>query len=105
AFIRLVSNPAFSQNAVSPIEAIILLEGNLSRPSHEFLADDLSFAEAAAYLKPNLSGHRQITDAYLLGLAIHHQAKLATFDKPLASLLPATMRKSDWIIELSRRPH
>lgn len=105
AFVRLVSTPSFSREAVSPVEAITLLEEALDRSTHEFWPDDLSFAEAAAYLRPDLSGHKQITDAYLLGLAIHHQTKLATFDRPLASLLPANKRKSDWIIELSRRVH
>ena len=105
AFVRIVSNPSFSTDAVSPVEAIGLIEEALGRSTHEFWPDDLSFAEAAAYLKPDLSGHKQITDAYLLGLAIHRQAKLVTFDKHLASLLPANKRKSDWIIELSRGVH
>jgi uncharacterized protein len=105
AFVRIVSNPAFSPEAVTPAEAIALLEENLRHPSHEFWPDDLSFAEAAAYLKPDLSGHKQITDAYLLGLAIHHQAKLATFDRALASLLPASRRKAEWVAEISRRTH
>jgi hypothetical protein len=38
--------------------------------------------------RTRLVGHRQITDAYLLGLALHKQAKLATMDKPVYSLLP-----------------
>lgn len=105
AFVRIVSNPSFSEEAVSPVEAVALLEEALDRSTHEFWPDHLSFAEAAAYLRPDLSGHKQITDAYLLGLAIHHQAKLATFDKPLASLLPAHKHKSDWIIEIPRRVH
>jgi|SRR6185437_2174558 len=105
AFVRLVSSPSFSTEAVSPVEAITLLGEALDRSTHEFWPDDLNFAEAAAYLKPDISGHKQVTDVYLLGLAIHHHAKLATYDKPLASLLPANKRKSDWIIELSRRVH
>jgi hypothetical protein len=87
------------------VEAIALLEENMRRPSHEFWTDDLSFIEAAAYLRADLSGHKQVTDVYLLGLAIHHQAKLATFDKSLPTLLPANKHKTDWIIEISRRVH
>lgn len=105
AFVRILSNPAFSRESVSPVEAIALLEDAIDRSTHEFWPDDLSLAEAAAYLRPDLSGHKQVTDAYLLGLAIHRRAKLATFDKPLASLLPASLRKSDWIIEIPRRAH
>jgi hypothetical protein len=34
-----------------------------------------------------LNGHQQITDAYLLGLAIHKKGRLATLDAGLASLV------------------
>ncbi|HEV2463997.1 MAG TPA: TA system VapC family ribonuclease toxin [Acidobacteriaceae bacterium] len=105
AFVRIVSNPAFSSRAVKLSEAVALLEENTQRSSHEFWRDNISFADAAAYLRPDLTGHKQVTDAYLLGLAIHHRSKLATFDKPLSTLLPASLRKSDWIVELSRRSH
>ena len=33
-----------------------------------------------------IRGHRQITDAYLAALARKHGAKLATFDRALASV-------------------
>jgi uncharacterized protein len=33
-----------------------------------------------------LQGHRQITDAYLLGLAIHNRGKLATLDRGILQL-------------------
>ncbi len=33
-------------------------------------------------------GHQQITDAYLLGLAIHNRGRLATLDRRATSLLP-----------------
>lgn len=105
AFVRIVSNPAFSRQAVTPVEAIVLLEENLQRSSHEFWPDTLSLAEAASFVSSKLSGHQQVTDAYLLGLAIHHRAKLVTFDKRLSSLLPANKQKSEWIIQLPQRVH
>ena len=105
AFVRIVSNPSFSPESVPPAEAVSLLEETVGRSTHEFWPDDLSLKQAVAYLKTELSGHNQITDAYLLGLAIHHQAKLVTFDKSLAALLPSGRRKSDWVIELSKRIH
>lgn len=33
-------------------------------------------------------GHRQVTDAYLAGLARHRSAQLATFDQGLVALHP-----------------
>jgi predicted nucleic acid-binding protein len=32
-------------------------------------------------------GHRQVTDAYLLGLAIHHKGRLVTLDRGVPALL------------------
>ena len=100
-FVRLISNPSYSKDATLPAEAIALLEENTHTDHHEFWADDLSYSQAIAPLKSKLSGHQQITDAYLLGLAIHRKGKLATFDRSIAALLPEGKRKSDWIVELS----
>jgi toxin-antitoxin system PIN domain toxin len=85
--VRILSNPAFSKHAVTPRQALKLLNENLSHPSHSFWPDDLTFADAAALLQQQLEGHRQITDAYLLGLAMHRKAKLVTLDRSLSALL------------------
>jgi hypothetical protein len=34
-----------------------------------------------------LVGHKQVTDAYLLGLAIRRKAKLITLDRSISALL------------------
>ena len=88
-------------NAVPPPEAIAVLEENTSTPHHEFWSDDIPYAKAIEPIRSKLSGHRQITDAYLLGLAMHRQGRLATFDRSIAALLPEGKRKADWIVELS----
>lgn len=84
-FVRIISNPAFSRDAVSPTEAKEYLASNLSSEKHRFMADSISYAKAVAPFG-TITGHRQITDAYLLGLALHHGARLATFDKAMAQL-------------------
>jgi uncharacterized protein len=86
-FVRIVSNPAFSQRAVSPSDALEVLEGSLRHRAHRFWTEDIAFAEAVAPFKRQLIGHQQLTDAYLLGLAIHKKGRLATLDPNLASLL------------------
>ena len=88
AFVRLVSNPAFSRDAVTPREAIALLAGNLKHRYHRFWGDEIGFGEAVEPLQGRLVGHRQVSDAYLLGLAIHKKGKLATLDQALLALLP-----------------
>jgi uncharacterized protein len=88
AFVRIVSNRAFSQRAVSPRDAVEVLSGSLNHPAHHFWTDDIGVPEALAAFGRRLLGHQQVTDAYLLSLAIHKKGKLATLDASLAALLP-----------------
>lgn len=85
-FVRIVSNPAFSRDAVSTQEANRYLASNLASPKHRFLADSISFSKAVAPFASAISGHRHVTDAYLLGLALHHDARVATFDQGMVRL-------------------
>ncbi len=87
-FVRIVSNPAFSKDAPAPGEAVRLLQANLRHSRHLYLADDVGFAALVGPLAGHLVGHRQVTDMYLLGLALRHGAKLATLDKGVTTLLP-----------------
>jgi predicted nucleic acid-binding protein len=54
----------------------------------EFWADSLSYAGATL---DHVRGHRQVTDAYLAGLAASRGGLLATLDEALAEELPATV--------------
>jgi len=87
AFVRILGNPRFSPSSVSPRQTLLALEAHLSEPAHLFWPDDIPVAECVAPLRQRLRGHRQITDAYLLGLAIRKRGTLATFDQGLMSLL------------------
>ncbi len=86
-FVRIVSNPAFSRDAVQPREASHVLAANTQAKDHTFWADDVPFAEAVAFAGMRLVGHQQVTDAYLLGLAIRHRGALATLDRHIATLI------------------
>ena len=86
-FVRIVSNPAFSRDAVTPREAASLLAANTSASDHELWPDELAFAEASAFAGARLVGHQQVTDAYLLGLALHRGGVLATLDQRITALV------------------
>src|SRR5271157_3046953 len=88
SFVRIVSNPVFSRRVVSPRDALEVLSGSLQHPAHRFWSEDVGVMEALAHFGRRLIGHQQITDAYLLGLAIHKKGRLATLDASLSSLLP-----------------
>jgi uncharacterized protein len=97
AFVRIISNPSFSPDALTPVDAVTLLQAYLNHPAHKFWADDLSLLQALEPLTSGLSGHQQVTDAYLLGLAIHKNGKFATMDRAISSLLPEKSRERDFI--------
>jgi len=98
AFVRVLSNPAFSPNALTPGDALALLQANLGHPAHRFWADEVSFAQALEPFAPRLTGHQQVTDAYLLGLAMHKKGKLATMDRAVRALLPVKSPERDFLI-------
>lgn len=85
-FVRIVSNPAFSRDALSPMEALALLEENLVHPAHQFWSDSLSVPAAVKRIEARLQGYKQLTDAYLLALAHRRKGVLATFDRGLRTL-------------------
>jgi hypothetical protein len=88
AFVRIISNPAFSPNALTPADALVLLGANLGHPAHRFWEENISFVAAVEPFGGRLVGHRQVSDAYLLGLVIHKKGMLATMDRAVSALLP-----------------
>jgi toxin-antitoxin system PIN domain toxin len=93
AFVRIVSNPAFSQEALSPAEALTLLGRNLSQKSHEFWPDDVGAVAALERSMSHIQGHRQLTDTYLLALAVRRKGTLATFDAGIQGLANRDLAK------------
>jgi predicted nucleic acid-binding protein len=53
--------------------------------NHHFWSDDLPLSALRARWSKGL-GHKQVTDAYLLALAIHNNASLVTFDSRIGAL-------------------
>ena len=84
-FIRLSLNPAVVSEVVGLATILSILRAFKNLGGHEFWADDLETPSVFSSITRPL-GHRQITDAYLLSLAKHHQGRLVTFDKGLRAL-------------------
>jgi toxin-antitoxin system PIN domain toxin len=89
ALVRVLSNPAFSPRALTLTDALQVLGRNVELPGHEFWADSIDLRQALGRMAVPLRGHQQITDAYLIALAIHNRGKLATLDRGMAQLAPA----------------
>ncbi|NRF68292.1 PIN domain-containing protein [Aquincola sp. S2] len=88
-FIRLAAMPAIGGPDASPRAALALLDETLQHPGHTFWADRHGAARFGALRSPLVVGHRQVTDAYLLGLAAEQKAALVTLDRGLVALAEA----------------
>lgn len=64
------------------------LRNETSQPNHVFWPDDISLLDQAFIDADKLLSPRQLTDAYLLALAVKHGGRLITLDKriPLNSV-------------------
>ena len=87
AFIRIMGNPGYAGGLGSTLEARRVLESFKRAPGYQFWSDDLSFCDATFF--PSLPASQDLTDIYLLALAMKRGGRLATFDQRLdASLVP-----------------
>jgi len=78
--IRVLSNPAYPTVESTPAEVGRRLRIACSSVEHHFWEDSVSLLDDSLFRLPAIRGHQQITDAYLLGLAIRNHGRLATFD-------------------------
>ena len=77
--VRILGNPARIDQHVPIARVVELLARFCEHSRHHFWRDDLSL-RAAAFNAAYVRGHQQVTDAYLLALAVKHGGRLATFD-------------------------
>lgn len=84
-FLRIVSHPRYPNPMRSPAEAAPVLADFCARPDHHFWGDDASLLDAGLVDSERLLACGQITDSYLLALAVRHGGQLATFDRRLVT--------------------
>lgn len=78
-FVRIASHPNYPNRPGNVPAVISILRQICESPGHHFWAEDLSILEI---LEPDaIITHAQITDVYLLGLAVHNKGRLATLDR------------------------
>lgn len=87
-FVRISANPAIISQAVSVRVALLLLARIAAHKDHVFSLNDLPLTDSTRVPADLLIGHRQVTGAYLLGLAVQKGGKLATLDRKVASMAP-----------------
>lgn len=85
-FVRVSSNARVLPEARTPSEARTLLAALRTKGTHRFWEDDVSVVDDPCGVFAAAVGHRQVTDAHLLSLAIRRGGALATFDRGVSAL-------------------
>lgn len=82
---RIVGHASYSNSPGSPAPVIAALSQLCRLPGHVFWPDDVSLCDTTRFDHGRLLDARQITDSYLLALAVAHGGRLATFDRRLVA--------------------
>ncbi len=97
--VRVLSNPAYPTVEATPAEVISRLRVLCSEAGHLFWEDRVSLLDQTLFRPQMIGGHQQITDVYLLGLAVRYEGTLATFDGsiPVNAVIGATADHLEWL--------
>ena len=82
-FVRILSQPGYPK-PVSTWQALRLLTGATAAGYHEYWPSEVSILDDTIFDRSRIHGPRQLTDVYLLGLAVHHGGRFVTFDRTIA---------------------
>jgi toxin-antitoxin system PIN domain toxin len=91
--VRIMSNPGYP-NALTIQSVTKRLADACEVDVHEFWSDDISLLDPNTVDSTRIHGPRQLTDIYLLALAVGHEGRFVTFDTgiSLAAVQKATTR-------------
>ena len=83
--LRIVGHARYPGSPGSPAHVAKALLGLCKLAGHQFWPDDLTLRDAKRIDSARLLTHGQVTDSYLLALALAHGGKLATLDRRLVT--------------------
>ena len=80
--IRIMSQPRYP-NTVYIIDIVARLQNAVSTKHHNFIPDNISLLNSDTIDHDRLLSPRQITDIYLLALAVENDCRFVTFDRAI----------------------
>lgn len=81
-FVRVISQPKYPKS-ITTGQAIDLLQSTTANPLHEFWQANLTLLDESKLDRDHVHGPGQLTDLYLLLLAVSRNGCLATFDQAI----------------------
>lgn len=83
--LRIVGHPRYPNSPGTPAAVAELMMQFLALPGHEFWPDDVTLLDGRRIRGDRLLESAQVTDSYLLALAVAHHGQLATFDQRMVT--------------------
>ncbi|MDR0366709.1 MAG: PIN domain-containing protein [Bifidobacteriaceae bacterium] len=96
-FARIVSQPSYP-NPVSTAQAVTILRQATSDLDHHFWPCDIQLPDAESINLDYLLGPKQITDTYLLALAIARGGRFITFDQRVSPSAARNATPADLVV-------
>jgi toxin-antitoxin system PIN domain toxin len=83
--IRIMAMPSYGRGGGLPMHQVRQrLQQACASLDHAFWPDDVSLRDDTLVDFSRVQGHQQVTDLYLLALAVRHGGRLVTFDRAVA---------------------
>jgi toxin-antitoxin system PIN domain toxin len=84
--LRVICNPSYQGTRATLKDGIASLRRLCEMRGHVFWSELLSIRDSRILRWNHVQGHRQLTDLYLLALAVVNRGRLATFDSAISIL-------------------
>ena len=80
---RVVSNPGYPGRRTTVADAMSRLRLFCDQQHHLFWPDSVTVRDFALFNSASIQGYKQVTDVYLLALAVANDGVLVTFDRSI----------------------
>ena len=96
-FIRILSQSSYP-SPVSTRQAMQLLAAATAAGYHEYWHSEVSILDDTIFDRSRIHSPRQLTDVYLLGLAVRHGGRFVTFDQAIGLTAVRTAKPDNLVV-------
>ena len=98
-FVRVTTNPGYRPTSRTIAQATAILADFATHPGYRYWPIAEKWSVLTAPFSARLLGHQQVTDAYLLGLAVKEKGVLVTFDRGIRYLAGTGYRQNLLVLD------
>jgi uncharacterized protein len=99
SYLRITTNPGMHTGYRTLQDSLAVLNDLADQPGYIYWPITDTWAKLTAPFAARISGHQQVTDAYLLGLAIKEDGVLVTFDRGMKYMAGPEFSRNLLILE------